>query len=70
MQLPLRYRFLLFLTGIRNWIVAQLISLALWIIRLIPLNYAAKKFESRGTVIRSTQFSLPLKPTEKTEVPF
>ena len=46
MQLPLRYRFLLFLTGIRNWIVAQLISLILWIIRLIPLKYAAKMFES------------------------
>jgi len=46
MQLPLRYRFLLFLTGIRNWIVAQLISLTLWIIRLVPLKYAAKMFES------------------------
>jgi KDO2-lipid IV(A) lauroyltransferase len=46
MQLPLRYRFLLFLTGIRNWIVAQLISLTLWIIRLIPLKYASKMFES------------------------
>jgi len=46
MQLPLRYRFLLFLTGIRNWIVAQLISLTLWIIRLIPLKHAAKMFES------------------------
>ncbi len=45
MQLPLRYRFLQFLIGIRNWIVAQLISLALWIIRLIPLKYAAKMFE-------------------------
>lgn len=46
MQLPLRYRFLLFLTGVRNWIVAQLISLTLWIIRLIPLKHAAKMFES------------------------
>jgi len=46
MQLPLRYRFLLFLTGIRNWIVAKLISLSLWIIRLIPLKYAAGMFES------------------------
>ena len=46
MQLPLRYRFLLFLTGVRNWIVAQLISLTLWIIRLIPLKYASKMFES------------------------
>ncbi len=45
MQLPLHYRFLLFLTGIRNWIVAQLISLTLWIIRLVPLKYAAKMFE-------------------------
>ena len=45
MQLPLRYRFLQFLIGIRNWIVAQLVSLTLWIIRLIPLKYAAKMFE-------------------------
>ncbi len=45
MQLHLHYRFLLFLTGIRNWIVAQLISLTLWIIRLVPLKYAAKMFE-------------------------
>ena len=46
MQLPLRYRFLLFLTGIRDWFVAKLISLTLWIIRLIPLKYAARMFES------------------------
>ena len=46
MQLPLRYRFLLFLTGVRNWIIAQLLSLTLWIIRLIPLKHAAKMFES------------------------
>ena len=45
MQLPLRYRFLQFLIGIRDWIVAQLISLSLWIIRLIPLKYAAGMFE-------------------------
>lgn len=45
MQLPLRYRFLLFLAGIRNWFVAKLISLTLWIIRLIPLKYAARMFE-------------------------
>ena len=45
MQLPLRYRFLLFLTGIRDWFVAKLISLSLWLVRLIPLNYAARMFE-------------------------
>ena len=38
MQLPLRYRFLQFLIGIRDWTVAQLIRLFLWIIRLIPLR--------------------------------
>jgi len=46
MQLPLRHRFLLFLIGIRDWIVSQLISLMLWIIRLIPLKYAARMFEN------------------------
>ena len=46
MQLPLRYRFLLFLTGIRDWFIAKLISLTLWIIRLIPLKFAARMFES------------------------
>ena len=45
MQLPLRYRFLLFLTGIRDWVIAKLISLTLWIIRLIPLKHAARMFE-------------------------
>lgn len=45
MQLPLRYRFLQFLIRVRDWIIAQLISLILWIIRLIPLKYAAKMFE-------------------------
>ena len=45
MQLPLRYRFLQFLIGIRDWTVAQLIRLCLWIIRLIPLRYAAGIFE-------------------------
>jgi KDO2-lipid IV(A) lauroyltransferase len=45
MKLPLRYRFLQFLIGVRNWIVAQLISATLWIIRLIPLKTAAKLFE-------------------------
>ena len=46
MQLPLRYRFLQFLIGIRDWTVAQLIRLSLWLIRLIPLKYAARMFES------------------------
>jgi len=45
MQLPIRYRFLQFLIGVRDWIVAQLIRLSLWIIRLIPLKYAARMFE-------------------------
>lgn len=45
MQLPLRYRFLQFLIGIRNWIVAKLLGLFLWLIRLIPLKYAASMFE-------------------------
>jgi KDO2-lipid IV(A) lauroyltransferase len=45
MQLPLRYRFLQFLIGIRDWIIAGLISLSLKIIRLIPLKTAAKLFE-------------------------
>ena len=45
MKLPLRYRFAQYLIGIRNWVVAQLISLTLWIIRLIPLKYATRMFE-------------------------
>ena len=45
MKLPLRYRVAQFLIGIRDWIVAQLISLFLWLIRLIPLKYAARMFE-------------------------
>ncbi len=46
MSLPLRYRFMQFLIGIRNWIAAQLISLALKLIRLIPLKTASRWFES------------------------
>jgi len=46
MNLPLRYRVAQFLIGIRDWIVAMLISLTLWLIRLIPLKYAARMFES------------------------
>ena len=45
MKLPLRYRVAQFLIGIRDWIVAMLISLTLWLIRLIPLKYAARMFE-------------------------
>ncbi|MEK6248703.1 MAG: lipid A biosynthesis lauroyl acyltransferase [Planctomycetales bacterium] len=45
MQLPLRYRFLQFLIGIRNWLFAKLIGLSLWLIRLIPLKFAASMFE-------------------------
>ena len=46
MQLPLRYRFLQFLIGIRDWIFAQLIFLSLKLVRLIPLKRAASLFES------------------------
>jgi KDO2-lipid IV(A) lauroyltransferase len=46
MKLPLRYRFAQFLIGIRDWVVAMLISLLLWLIRLIPLKHAARMFES------------------------
>jgi KDO2-lipid IV(A) lauroyltransferase len=46
MQLPLRYRFLQSLIRIRDWTVAQLIGLSLWLIRLIPLKHAARMFES------------------------
>jgi KDO2-lipid IV(A) lauroyltransferase len=45
MKLPLRYRVAQVLIGIRDWIVAKLISLILWLIRLIPLKYAASMFE-------------------------
>lgn len=45
MQLPLRYRFLQFLTGVRDWLVAGLISLSLKLIRLIPLKIASRMFE-------------------------
>ena len=45
MQLPLRYRFLQFLIGVRDWFVAGLISLSLRIIRLIPLKIATRMFE-------------------------
>jgi len=45
MSLPLRHRILQFLIGIRDWIVAQLISLLLAIIRLIPIKTAAGLFE-------------------------
>lgn len=45
MKLPLRYRIAQFLIGVRDWIVAKLIALVLWLIRLIPLKYAASMFE-------------------------
>jgi len=45
MSLPLRYRFLQFLSRIRDWFIALLISLALKIIRLIPLKTATRWFE-------------------------
>jgi KDO2-lipid IV(A) lauroyltransferase len=46
MSLPLRYRLMQFLIGIRNRMVAGLISLALKVIRLIPLKTASRWFES------------------------
>jgi KDO2-lipid IV(A) lauroyltransferase len=46
MKLPLRYRFAQFLIGIRDWFIAQLISLCLWLIRLIPLKHATRMLES------------------------
>ena len=45
MKLPLRYRIAQFLIGVRDWTVAKLISLVLWLIRLIPLKYASSMFE-------------------------
>lgn len=45
MSLPLRFRILQFLTGVRNWIVGLLISVTLKLIRLIPLKTAAGIFE-------------------------
>jgi len=45
MKLPLRYRIAQFLIGIRDWLIASLISLMLWLIRLIPLKYAARMIE-------------------------
>jgi len=45
MKLPLRYRVAKILIGARNWIIAQVISLCLWFIRLIPLKYATRMFE-------------------------
>lgn len=45
MKLPFRYRVARVLIGIRDWVVAQLISLILWLIRLVPLKYAASIFE-------------------------
>jgi KDO2-lipid IV(A) lauroyltransferase len=45
MQLPLRYRFLQFLIGIKDWFVAMIISLSIWLIRLIPRQTATRMFE-------------------------
>jgi len=45
MSLPLRYRFLKALEGIRNRMVGLLISLSLKLIRLVPLKTASKAFE-------------------------
>ncbi len=45
MQLPLRYRFLQFLIGIRDWIFAQSISLSLKLLHLVPMKYSTRAFE-------------------------
>jgi KDO2-lipid IV(A) lauroyltransferase len=44
--MPLRYRFLQFLIRIKDWLVAELISLLIWLIHLIPRHRAARMFES------------------------
>ncbi len=45
MQLPLRYRFMQSLIGIRDWIVAQTIFVLLKLLHLIPMNRATSIFE-------------------------
>ncbi|MGA9575863.1 MAG: lipid A biosynthesis lauroyl acyltransferase [Lysobacterales bacterium] len=45
MKLPLRYRLVKSLIAFRDWFTAQLIFLLMKIVRLIPVNTAAKMFE-------------------------
>jgi KDO2-lipid IV(A) lauroyltransferase len=45
MQLPLRYRFLQFLIGVRDWIFGLTGFLLLKLVRLIPVKHAARIFE-------------------------
>lgn len=45
MHLPWRYRFLQFLTNIRQWIAAQLIFFTLKVLRLVPMETSARFFE-------------------------
>ncbi len=45
MKLPLRYRILQSLLNMRDWLVAQSIFLLMKLIRLIPVDTAAKMFE-------------------------
>ncbi len=45
MILPLRYRILQFLLGVRDWFTAQIAFLFLKLLRLIPSNTAASMFE-------------------------
>jgi KDO2-lipid IV(A) lauroyltransferase len=45
MGLPWRYRFLQSLISFRDWFIAQLIFLSLKLLRLIPMDTAAKTFE-------------------------
>ncbi|MFC1776300.1 lipid A biosynthesis lauroyl acyltransferase [Pseudomonadota bacterium] len=44
-QLPLRYRFLQFLIGVRDWIFGLMVFLLLKLLRLIPMKHAARIFE-------------------------
>lgn len=42
MKLPLRYRLLQFLIGIKHWFAALFISVSIWLFRLIPRQRAAR----------------------------
>ncbi|NNK98762.1 MAG: lipid A biosynthesis lauroyl acyltransferase [Xanthomonadales bacterium] len=45
MKLPLRYRFLQFILAVRDWFSAQFVFLSLKMLRLIPMERAARLFE-------------------------
>ncbi|MCP4048991.1 MAG: lipid A biosynthesis lauroyl acyltransferase [Gammaproteobacteria bacterium] len=44
-NLPLRYRFLQFIIGVRDWIFGLIAFLSLKLVRLIPIKHAARIFE-------------------------